>query len=511
MVEATDEDIALLLPSCQNRGCNEEYLSTTRLQHPQLKHKAACCWNIFNSRCKTVVFTILVLCAIRLVSPYFVTLHMLPDQQQQQDQQRRRDDDLLEVARTTNMASFASTTDRILSVQSLFDLENKATKTVLKPKKPKKQSQPQQLSQNDDYMCMLKDVNYNDKNVNVQPMVPLTVFAEARTGSNLLFSWLRLFSSRASPYESQVYVEYEMFLHEQGDVARMMFHLNEYIQFKCNGVPASSIPSSHDFVEMNKLREMVKGGVDPLSTKFRNAVSASRKSAPFIDRIQSITSHHRTNPTAIFDLFKQLPTIAPSYMAFKIFRSHFSDILDDVALSLPSPTQLIADIQRRSDGRGKYIVLYRRRMIESFVSLKIAGRKDGFIGTETTKDDTIELVKSEADAYIKATRDYYKSVRQALEDANIEYVVLEYSRDLRDESAHFAAVTLVFNFLQLEIAETKQNKFSLQNTVNDHRKSPSKQKKDDVTLADLVTNWGNVIEWGYGGDYDEWENLFPGK
>ena len=155
------------------------------------------------------------------------------------------------------------------------------------------------------------------------------------------------------------------------------------------------------------------------------------------------------------------------------------------------------------DTKPKFIVLWRRRMIESFVSFQLAmatGQWTFHNKKAAPSPTTIKIDKFRLVGYVNQQRAYYMSVKRALEaEGDVDYLILEYGRDLLDERDQLATIKT----LEREVLET--NGQSLAEATIAHL-SFRKQLTQD--LASLVENWEEVVQWGYGGGLEDWEDLF---
>ena len=78
-------------------------------------------------------------------------------------------------------------------------------------------------------------------------------------------------------------------------------------------------------------------------------------------------------------------------------------------------------------------------------------------------------------------------------------MVLEYGRDLLHE---FDQLTTV-QTLERELLNSSAPSLAEETMA---RLSRKKQQVQD--LSTLVENWEDVEDWGYGGDLEDWEDLF---
>jgi len=179
-----------------------------------------------------------------------------------------------------------------------------------------------------------------------------------------------------------------------------------------------------------------------------------------------------------------------------VFKEHFDDLSID-------PSVFITSLQQYHMS-PKYIVLWRCHVIESFVSYKIAVKKntrDSWMGSKMSAKDTVYIDKEELEDFIATKKQYYVGIRDALVQNGISFEVFEYNRDLSDRTKQHRTVQRLQGVLQvwggpkMNIPEEVLNETSV-----------SKQRQ--VSVASQVENWDDVVAWGYGGETEEWEDLF---
>jgi len=141
-------------------------------------------------------------------------------------------------------------------------------------------------------------------------------------------------------------------------------------------------------------------------------------------------------------------------------------------------------------------------MVESFVSEKIASASKVWAHASTSAEDAIVVDKDELEEYIKDMRQYYLDVRNALVQAGVIFEVFEYDRDLRQATQQVGTLKRIAGLLFGPSAEVS----SVQpKTIFEH---VGMEKQAIVPLHEQVKNWDEVLEWGYGGETEEWEDLF---
>jgi hypothetical protein len=150
------------------------------------------------------------------------------------------------------------------------------------------------------------------------------------------------------------------------------------------------------------------------------------------------------------------------------------------------------------------MVIWRRRLVESHVSEQIAVAKGRYVGTVTTEKDAIPLSKRKEEMFIEFKKKYYMNTRSSLAEHNLDYEVFEYGRDLKEPSQQLETLRRIKGNFDIPIKDG-----NITETV--FLEGDTLKKQSQVPLSKQVENWQEVVEWGYGGKLEEWEDLFPGK
>jgi hypothetical protein len=134
-----------------------------------------------------------------------------------------------------------------------------------------------------------------------------------------------------------------------------------------------------------------------------------------------------------FDPFGTVKYIlsVPSYsdrplVAIKLFEWHLAQVLEK------TPKQFLDGIGF-NPMTGKSIVLWRRRMIEAFVSEKVAKSNNVWSVHDNGEGETVDSIKvdkAELEDYIAQEERYYTTVRHTLTEAGVDFEVFEYDNDL---------------------------------------------------------------------------------
>ncbi|KAL3920396.1 MAG: hypothetical protein SGILL_003284, partial [Bacillariaceae sp.] len=315
---------------------------------------------------------------------------------------------------------------------------------------------------------------------NMVQLRPLVVFAEPRSGSNLLFDMLdkRNIVAKESNdhhFDIETLPLFEMFANYKHEYWRQVKAVRKKVSQTCL-LADEKYPTY-------------------LTRNNRNNVTLT-ENAPVFDLIDSVLGARQKHPEDVLDLLHQLPSFADrGYYAFKVFASHFETI--------GSPSKLIRMMLRNHDPGTKFVVLWRRRMIESFVSFSMAVATGSWTNGQKSKltteaPKTVYLEEPKLRAFIEKQRRYYKSVKQALEAAGVDYTVLEYSQDMLTTDSQ---VTTIEHLEHLLGAASP----SLANATLSQLQLKKQQKRG---LAEVVSNWKDVVRWGFGGEVEDWEDLF---
>ena len=307
------------------------------------------------------------------------------------------------------------------------------------------------------------------KNQKPLQMSPLVVFAEPRTGSNLLFD---MFTKR-SAQDVEIWPLYELFANYDHEDWRHVEFARQKLSKTCGSISNSTTMDSQP---------------------------RSETTAAAFEGIKELLRNKRSEPQALLHGLGRVPSVATdrAYFAFKVFASHFQTHTFDGDVA-----KLIRMVRETANHQPKFIVLWRRRMIESFVSFQLAmitqqwtsGNQASALAPTNIKIDKAQLV-----AYVNRQRTYYKAVKEALQAEGItNYLVLEYGRDLLHELDQLTTVQT----LERELLNSSAPSLAEETMA---RLSRKKQQVQD--LSTLVENWEDVEDWGYGGDLEDWEDLF---
>lgn len=284
----------------------------------------------------------------------------------------------------------------------------------------------------------------------VTERTPLVVFALPRTGSNLFFNMMEE-TGRASKYEVLDLIPlYELF---------------------------------------GKDTETQASGISRISSVMMNECEATDK-----QRIQATYLHRFEDPQGLLQFLTQIPSRSRNpYFTFKVFDFQLH------RLQMTLPTFVDSMSKLRGNKKTKYIVLWRRRVIESYVSHTIAMKTGAWLKRVTAEENAIVIQKEGLEEFIEDNHRYYRAVREALDASNADYQVFEYDRDLSEEQRQLQTMKRIAGILGLSDEDVD---------VNSVHKKLSLVKQAQVPLEKQVKNWQEVVDWGYGGEVDEWVDLF---
>jgi len=288
-----------------------------------------------------------------------------------------------------------------------------------------------------------EDINDHTEAVDFQHRNPMVIFGEPRTGSNLFLNFLALLRFKANPSDLDLLHLNELFIKDEVEQGCFLAHLTDAMNGSCDlsfrapnggplektyrllfeGTPNANPKSYIEFVR-NQITEDEWKGYQSLFQTF---------------------DHQERFPVDYIHYIHNIPSCTQKvYFAFKLFSEH----LDAMSLN-PS---LFITVMEKYQMNAKYIVLWRRCIIESFVSYKIVVKKnnqESWVGCKTSAQDTIYIDKKELDDFISTKTQYYVGIRNALVQHGISFEVFEYDRDLSDRSKQRRTVQRLQAVLQV--------------------------------------------------------------
>ena len=323
--------------------------------------------------------------------------------------------------------------------------------------------------------------------------VPIIVFAEPRTGSNLFFDFLQNLNKVVPQNELDLLGLCEIYTKDKdgkgSHVLEIASAMNEVCNFSFRVNHTESLwddlhNSTHGAKKLEKRLQRMSGKDDWL----------------VLETMIETFNHRYKSPVQLLQYIHRIPSYSKrAYFGVKIFYFHIVDYFSK------TPSQFVNALLGGEDqvgSEGKYIILWRRRVIEAFVSEQIAKQTGGWVQRKTNKNDTVVVDKDQLEAFIQAKMTYYTSIRDNLVQHDVDFEVFEYHRDLEDSSRHLSTVRRIQDILQVPGANAAEAVVQDGNYM---------QKQAQVSLSELVENWKEVVEWGYGGEVDDWEEVFPGR
>ncbi|GAX11941.1 hypothetical protein FisN_8Lh027 [Fistulifera solaris] len=308
---------------------------------------------------------------------------------------------------------------------------------------------------------------------------PILIVANARTGSNLFFAFIKNLATRQ---ESKVDVlnMYEFFGDDLSLIARVLGRIIDQIQRGC-GWDAGHPLSERKFTSPDEV--------------FATALSELGQSSSqrqVIEELQNVISQRLENSAAVLDFIHRIPSHLPqAFFVLKVFPDQITRLMK---------TSLQRFMSLFSDMETEYVVLWRRNMLEIFVSFQIAKARKKWTNVGTTEEDAIKIDRSELEEFIEKTTRYYKQARNYFALNSIPYEEFEYDRDLSDEKNHFDVVQKI----QTNLLQQPYNKKLLRSVLN----PPGLAKQAVVPLSKQILNWDDVESWGYSEFSEEWPDVF---
>lgn len=188
---------------------------------------------------------------------------------------------------------------------------------------------------------------------------------------------------------------------------------------------------------------------------------------------------------------------ANNYFLVKIF-NHMVD-----KAGFESPANFVrAAVDHAELRRGKVFILWRQRVVETFVSHVIAARKQEWIYTTTGAKDQIAIDYKELKSFVSTKRRYYTELRRALEAKGIPYEVFEYDRDLSTTDKQIHTVHRLMESLgQVSVDDDDT-------VLSNIMQQLDLVKQAQVPVEKQVSNWDQVVQWGFANSTEGWEDLF---
>ena len=314
-----------------------------------------------------------------------------------------------------------------------------------------------------------------------KPHQPILMVANARTGSNLFFAFIK---NLASKQESEVDVLnlYEFFGDDDVLIARVLSRILDQIQHGCGwDIAEKKLYADRKFTSPDGVLETA---LDELGT------SPSQRQV--IEELQHVISRRLDNPSGVLDFIHRIPSHLPqAYFVMKVFPDQVTRLMRTTISHFVS---LLANM------KTQYVILWRRNMLEIFVSFQIAKQRKKWTNVGTTEDDAIQVDRAELEQFIEKTARFYKQARDYFASNSIPYQEFEYDRDLSDEQHHFNVVQRI----QTDLLHQPDDEQLLRSVLD----PPGLEKQAVVPLSKQIVNWNDVESWGYSESSEEWPDLF---
>lgn len=344
----------------------------------------------------------------------------------------------------------------------------------------------------------------------VRPRIPVVVLSDARTGSNFFFGLLRSFHRLTADSVFDLLPLYEAFNQDKEEENLLTVRVIADVIRGCHLSYQSG--SSPEALEAYLLHDAKLHDREELSRFLHHDMKATEWD--IIQPVLTAVQQRFADPIHFIRTITRIPQHSTRpYFVLKIFPNQFDDMrktpsdfisaMNDLVLPVRGTNNSESGVGTWSPHQVQFLVAYRRRIIEMFVSFKIAEARGQWINAKATSRDAITLSKQSVEYNIRQKTTYFTMIRTALDANGTEYHVFEYARDLMEPGSQMKTVHRLKEILHVPIADSM--------ITEDNFLSHNLQKQAQAPLSDLVDNWEDVIEWGYAGEVDEWEDLFPNK
>jgi LPS sulfotransferase NodH len=303
---------------------------------------------------------------------------------------------------------------------------------------------------------------------------PIFVFGTPRTGSNLLFNFLAMLGIVWPDADMLNLVE---LLSPQASDSLKLFALSQIIDHlkdKCQ-MGDRAMKYFPKYQEFRAPEDMFV------------SLMTEHSGTELFQKLQDQFQKRHDDPMALIRFLQGIPSPKQSYFALKVFPEHLGDSIEPFIAQIPRDAVVI--------------VLWRRNLLEAYVSLQIALSTNHWMNVEVTAENAIQVDKTAFENYVASTTYFYHQIKTAFAKNNVTYTAFEYQTDLSEESRQQETIRHLQHLLQHR-PDSK--------VTNDVMQGLWTTKQATLPLNEQVVNWNNVVEWGYNRPLDEWENLFPG-
>lgn len=275
-----------------------------------------------------------------------------------------------------------------------------------------------------------------------KPRVPIHFLADRRTGSTFFFGLLLNFNVLTDDRAFDLLVLYEAFNDRKPKEKILGIRLFADVMKACHLTykQSNSRNSITRFLASNRtLRD-----IDDVAHFLQNEMVPNEWD--ILQPVLHAVKNRFDDPLRLIKTITRIPQHSEqAYFIFKIFPYQFD-------LIRMTPSKFIHEINQLcpTDGVKHHVmVLYRRRIIDMIVSLKIALARDQWMNVHVTQKDVINLTKEEIEFLVNAEMSFLKGLRQFFDANHIDYHLFEYSRDLKDPQAQMATVRRLRDILKI--------------------------------------------------------------
>jgi hypothetical protein len=305
-----------------------------------------------------------------------------------------------------------------------------------------------------------------------QPFEPIIMMANARTGSNLFFSFL----GRLALFNMDLLPLYEIFGNDSRLLAQLLNNIVEQIATGCQW---------EDF-------SYNRTATDPEQVFAALATSSDSTQQRIMEELQHVFTHRLEDPAPFLEFLHRIPSTMPrAYYALKVFPFHVLDLMKMTVTDFLALFESMPETQ--------YILLWRRNMLEIFVSFKIALTRQGWVNVASTQDNAVQVDRTELEWFVQRLADFYQQAGDYLSTKSCH--IFEYDQDLSNATQQLSTVQRI----QTEVLQLALNEEQVQMVVE----KAGTTKQAVVPLSQQIVNWEEVQEWGYSESSLDWPNLFP--
>jgi hypothetical protein len=303
---------------------------------------------------------------------------------------------------------------------------------------------------------------------------PIFVFGTPRTGSNLLFNFLAMLGIVWPDADMLNLVE---LLSPQASDSLKLFALSQiidHVKDKCQ-MGDRAMKYFPKYQEFRAPEDMFV------------SLMTEHSGTELFQKLQDQFQQRHDDPMALIRFLQGIPSPTQSYFALKVFPEHVEGSIEPFIAQIPRDAVVI--------------VLWRRNLLEAYVSLQIALSTNHWMNVEVTAEDAIRVDKTAFENYVVSTTHFYHQIKKAFVENNVTYSAFEYQTDLSETSRQQETIRHLQHLLQHK-PDSK--------VTNDVMQGLWTTKQATLPLEEQIVNWDDIVEWGYNRPFEEWENIFPG-